>query len=179
MPIERPRYLSTRRIHPKARVDTAQLPDGRIIEPLILEFNDWTGVIALTAAQEVLLVRLYRRGVDQVIWEIPGGMVDPGEDPLEAARRELREETGYGGGKFIALPVISPNPDNHTNRYYPFLALDVEYLGPQSEEDINRMEVHCIPLPEVVRMAQRGELLQAMQVSALFFALSYLGRIAP
>lgn len=179
MPIERPRYLASRRIHPKARVDTAQLPDGRLIEPLILEFNDWAGVLALTPAQEVLLVRLYRRGVDDVIWEIPGGMIDPGETPLEAAQRELREETGYGGGRFVPLPVISPNPDNHTNRYYPFLALDVTYLGPQSEEDIHRMEVHRVPLPEVIRMAQRGELLQAMQISTLFFALSHLGRITP
>ncbi|MCS6992690.1 MAG: NUDIX hydrolase [Anaerolineales bacterium] len=178
MPIERPRYLASRRVHPKARVETAQLPDGRIIEPLLLEFNDWAGILALTPAQEVVLVRLYRRGVDDIIWEIPGGMIDPGETPLEAARRELLEETGYGGGQFIALPVISPNPDNHTNRYHPFLALNVVYQGPQSTEDVNRMEVHRVPLPEVIRMAQRGEFLQAMQVSTLFFALSYWGRIS-
>lgn len=177
MPIKLPKYLASRHIHPKVRVDTAQLPNGQIIEPVILEFSDWAGVIALTKAQEVLLIRLYRRGVDQVVWEIPGGMIDPGETPLEAAKRELREETGYGGGTFIELPVISPNSDNHTNRYHPFLALEVEYVGPQSEEDLERVEVHPIPLPEVIGMAQRGELLQAMQISALFFALSHLKRI--
>ena len=134
---------------------------------------------SLTQAQEVLLIRLYRRGVDQVVWEIPGGMIDPGETPLEAAKRELLEETGYGGGTFLPLPVISPNSDNHTNRYHPFLALDVEKRGGLSEEAIDRIEVHPTPLDEVIRMAQRGELLQAMQVSALFFALSHLKRVAP
>lgn len=177
MPIKLPTYLASRHIHPRVRVDTAQLPDGQIIEPVILEFSDWAGIIALTKAQEVLLIRLYRRGVDQVVWEIPGGMIDPGETPLAAAKRELREETGYGGGNFFEMPVISPNSDNHTNRYHPFLALEVEYLGPQSEEDLERVEVHPIPLDEVIRMAQNGELLQAMQVSALFFVLSHLNRI--
>jgi 8-oxo-dGTP pyrophosphatase MutT (NUDIX family) len=177
MPIKRPNYLASRHIHPRVRVDTAQLPDGHIIEPVILEFSNWAGIIALTKAQEVLLIRLYRRGVDDIVWEIPGGMIDPGETSLEAAKRELLEETGYGGGTFIEMPVISPNSDNHTNRYHPFLALEVEYLGPQSAEDIDRVEVHPIPLDEVIRMAQNGELLQAMQVSALFFALTHLKRI--
>lgn len=179
MPIKLPTYLASRHIHPRVRVDTAQLPDGHIIEPVILEFSDWAGIIALTKTQEVLLIRLYRRGVDQVVWEIPGGMIDPGETPLEAAKRELLEETGYGGGTFIEMPVISPNSDNHTNRYHPFLALDVEKRGGLSEEDIDRVEVLPIPLAEVIRMAQNGELLQAMQVSALFFALSHLKRIVP
>ncbi len=179
MPIQRPNYLASRHIHPRVRIDTAQLPDGHIIEPVILEFSDWAGIIALTKQQDALLIRLYRRGVDQVVWEIPGGMIDPGETPLEAAQRELLEETGYGGGIFIEMPVISPNSDNHTNRYHPFLALDVEKRGGLSEEDIDRVEVHPTPLTEVIRMAQRGELLQAMQVSALFFALSHLKRIIP
>jgi 8-oxo-dGTP pyrophosphatase MutT (NUDIX family) len=179
MPIKRPTYLTSRHIHPRVRIDTAQLPDGHIIEPVILEFSDWVGIIALTQAQQVLLIRLYRRGVDQIVWEIPGGMIDPGETPLEAAKRELLEETGYGGGTFIELPVISPNSDNHTNRYHPFLALDVEKRSGLSEEDIDRIEVHPTPLAEVIRMAQNGELLQAMQVSALFFALSHLKRIVP
>ena len=177
MTIKLPNYFASRHIHPKVRIDTAELPNGQIIEPIILEFSDWAGVIALTKCQEVLLIRLYRHGVDQIIWEIPGGVIDPGEEPLEAAKRELLEETGYGGGTFIELPVISPNSDNHTNRYHPFLALEVEYVGPQSEEDLERVEVHPIPLPEVIGMAQRGELLQAMQISALFFALSHLKRI--
>jgi ADP-ribose pyrophosphatase len=169
--------LATRQIHPKVRIDTCELPNGQIIEPIILEFSDWAGVIALTKTGEMLLIRLYRRGVDAVVWEIPGGMIDPGETPLEAARRELLEETGYGGGTLVPLAVLSPNSDNHTNRYHPFLALDVEKIGPQSEEDLDRIEVFPVPLDEVIQMAVRGELLQTMQVSALFLALAHLKRI--
>lgn len=178
MTIKTLKPLSSRHIHPKVRIDTCELPNGEIIEPIILEFSDWAGVIALTKTQEVLLIRLYRRGVDQIVWEIPGGVIDPGETPLAAAKRELLEETGYGNGTFIEMVSLSPNSDNHTNRYHTFLALEVEKIGEQSEEDLDRIEVHPLPLNEVIRMAQNGELLQAMQVSALFFALSHLKRIS-
>jgi 8-oxo-dGTP pyrophosphatase MutT (NUDIX family) len=170
--------IASRHIHPKVRIDTCELPNGQTIEPVILEFSDWACVFALTKQQEVLLIRLYRRGVDQIIWEIPGGMIDPGETPLEAAQRELLEETGYGGGRIIELPAISPNPDNHTNKMHYFLALDVEPIGPQHPDDLDRIEVHPTPLDEVIRMAQKGELLQSMHICALFFALSHLNRIA-
>ncbi len=94
---------------------------------------------------------------------------------------QLRQYIGHRPILMVgaAILVISPNSDNHTNRYHPFLALDVEKRGGLSEEDIDRIEVHPTPLTEIIRMAQRGELLQAMQVSALFFALSHLKRIAP
>jgi shikimate kinase len=75
------------------------------------------------------------------------------------------------------MPVISPNSDNHTNRYHPFLALDVEKVGEQSDEDLDRIEVHPTPLDQVIKMAQNGELLQAMQISALFFALERLSHL--
>lgn len=178
MPIKILKPLASRRIHPKVRVDTCQLPNGELIEPVILEFNDWACVFALTRQQEVLLIRLYRHGVGQVIWEIPGGMIDPGESPLQAAQRELLEETGYSGGEWRTLPPVSPNPDNHTNRMHIFLAQNVEPTAGQSTEDQERIEIHPTPLAVVLRMAQNGEFLQAMHLSALFFALAELGNIS-
>ena len=174
MPIKTLKTIASRHIHPKVRIDTCELPDGRIIEPVILEFSDWACVFALTKQQEVLLIRLYRHGVGKIIWEIPGGVIDPGETPLEAIRRELLEETGYSGGRFIETGVVSPNPDNHTNHMHIFLALDVEKVGPQHPDDIDRIEVHPTPLDEVIRMAQNGEFPQSMHISALFFALARL-----
>jgi 8-oxo-dGTP pyrophosphatase MutT (NUDIX family) len=178
MPVRSLKVIASRRVHPKARVDTCELPNGLLIEPIILEFSDWACVFALTKDQDVLLIRLYRHGAGQVIWEIPGGVIDPGETPREAAGRELLEETGYGNGSLIELAALSPNPDNHTNRMHMFLALDVEKLGPQSEEDLDRIEVHPTPLARVIEMAQNGELIQSMHVSALFLALAHLKRIS-
>jgi ADP-ribose pyrophosphatase len=178
LPIKTLKLLASRHIHPKIRVDTCELPNGQVIEPIILEFNEWVCVFALTKEQEVLLIRLYRHGIGKIIWEIPGGVVDPGETPLEAARRELLEETGYGSGTWLEMPAISPNPDNHTNQMHICLAFEVEPLGPQHPDDVERIEVHPTPLDEVIRMAQNGEFLQAMHLSALFFALAHLKRIA-
>jgi 8-oxo-dGTP pyrophosphatase MutT (NUDIX family) len=178
LPIKSLKPLASRHIHPNVRIDTCELPNGQTIEPIILEFGDWACVFALTKQQEVLLIRLYRRGVDKIIWEIPGGMIDPGETPLKAASRELLEETGYGGGSIVEMAAISPNPDNHTNKMHYFLACDVEKVGPQHSDDLDRIEVHPTPLDEVIRMAQNGELLQSMHICALFFALSRLNRIA-
>jgi 8-oxo-dGTP pyrophosphatase MutT (NUDIX family) len=177
VPIKTLKTLATRRVHPKARIDTCELPNGQIIEPIILEFSDWACVFAITAQNDVVLVRLYRHGVGKIIWEIPGGVIDPGETPLQAAQRELMEETGYGGGEWHTMPPISPNPDNHTNRMHIFVATGVEKRGEQSAEDIERMDVHPTPLDEVIHMAGRGEFLQAMHLAALLFAISHLNRL--
>jgi 8-oxo-dGTP pyrophosphatase MutT (NUDIX family) len=70
---------------------------GKHVSTVVLESSDWVNVVALTADERVVLVRQYRFGTEEIGLEIPGGLVDPGETPLEAARRELREETGLEG----------------------------------------------------------------------------------
>ena len=82
--------------HPRKhlRVDRCELPNDNIIETMILEFGTWVTVVAVTKQQEVILIRQYRHGAGRVIWEFPGGQVEPGEEPLHAAQRELLEESG-------------------------------------------------------------------------------------
>ena len=145
---------------------------------MVLEFGTWANVVALTPEQEVILIRQYRHGVGKTIWEIPGGVVDPGETPMQAAGRELLEETGYRAGTLIETGIVSPNPDNHTNFIHIFLALDVEKTSGQELDESEEIDVHPIPLSEVLHMALNGEIIQAMQISALFFALAYLNRIS-
>jgi 8-oxo-dGTP pyrophosphatase MutT (NUDIX family) len=145
---------------------------------MVLEFGTWAIIIAITPQQEVILIRQYRHGVGKVIWEIPGGVVDPGETPLQAAGRELLEETGYRAATIIETGVVSPNPDNHTNFMHTFLALDVVKASEQDLDDSEEIDIHPIPLNEVIRMALDGEILQAMHISALFFALAHLKRIS-
>ncbi len=172
------KILESQRLHKNVRIDTCELPDGKIIEGFVLEYGDWATIVALTKEQEVVMVRQYRHGAQKVILELPGGAMEAeDESPLQAARRELLEETGYASDKFIQIGCVFPNPANQTNLIYSYLALDAEKIGNQNLDETEEIEVVLKPLEEVIAMAKNGELLQSMQVSAVFFALAYMDRI--
>ena len=171
------KVLSSSHPRPHLRIDTCQTPNGKIIETMILEFGTWATIVAITKQQEVILIKQYRHGAGRVIWEIPGGLVEPDESPLHAAQRELLEESGYSAETWIDVGAVSPNPDNHTNMIHTFLALGAEKVAAQNLDATEEIEVYPTPLGEVIRMARNGELLQAMHVSALFLALAQMGRI--
>jgi ADP-ribose pyrophosphatase len=163
----------------RLREDRCELPDGKIIPNYyVLEYPTWVIVVALTRDEQVVLVRQYRHGVEKVILEIPGGTTDAEDaSPEEAIRRELLEETGYGGGSFEEVGRVYPNPANQNNVTCCFLATGVERLAPPSLDETEQIEVVLMPLDEVLRRAQNSEFLQALHVSALFFALPHLGRV--
>jgi len=172
------KILASTYLRDHIRLDRCELPNGKIIEGTVLEFRNWVTVLALTKQQDVVLVRQYRHGVQKVILELPGGAADDlNESPLETARRELWEETGYTSDRLIQIGSVSPNPANQTNLIYSFLALDAEKAGDQHLDETEEIEVVLKPLEEVIAMAKNGELLQSMQVSAVFFTLAYLNRI--
>jgi ADP-ribose pyrophosphatase len=172
------KILESYHLHKNVRIDKCELPDGKVIEGFVLEYGDWATIVALTRDQEVVLVRQYRHGAQKVILELPGGAMEAGDaNPMDAARRELLEETGYTSNTFIQIGCVSPNPANQTNLIYSFLALDAEKVGSQNLDETEEIEVILKPLEEVIAMAKKGELLQSMQVSAVFFTLAYLDRI--
>jgi 8-oxo-dGTP pyrophosphatase MutT (NUDIX family) len=173
------KILNSTHLRNDIRLDRCELPSGQIIEGTVLEFGTWATVLALTKEQEVVLIRQYRHGAQKVIVELPGGAMDKEDgSPLAAARRELEEETGYASDRIIQVGCVSPNPANQTNLIYSFLALDARKLGGQRLDDTEEIEVFLKPLDEVIAMAKKGELLQSMQVSTIFFTLAYLNRIS-
>lgn len=177
MPIKPWKVLESTYFRPRFRLDKCELSNGNFLDATILELSSWANILAITKNQEAVLIKQYRHGVREILWEIPGGVVEEGEEPLEGVRRELLEETGYTATKFIQIGKIYPNPSFQTNTLYCFLALDAEPVAAQHLDAGEDIEVQLVPMDELVGMVKRGEFPHALQVAALFHALVYLERI--
>ena len=140
---------------------------GREHEYFHIAAGSWVNVVALTKAGELVLVRQERHGVEATTLEIPGGMVDEGEDPAQAALRELSEETGYVGRVAEPLGWVHPNPALQANRCYTFLVRDVE-AGPAHPDEEEDIEVSTVPLAHARELVRRGEITHALVVAALY-----------
>jgi 8-oxo-dGTP pyrophosphatase MutT (NUDIX family) len=161
------------------RADRCRMPDGREVDPYyVLEYPDWVNVVAVTESEEVVLVRQYRHGVARVVLELPSGVVE-GSDagPLETARRELLEETGYTSDAFRLTGVLSANPATHNNLTHCFLASACRKVAEPRLDDIEELEVVVVPLDRLGGLAREGALLQSLHVGSIFFALAELGRL--
>ena len=174
MPVTPWKVLESHHPRPGFRIDKCELGNGHLLDAYILEFRSWANVVALTENNEVVLIKQYRHGVKEVMWEIPGGVEDDEEDPMEGGKRELLEETGYTAKDFIQLGKLYPNPAIQTNSMYYFLALGAEKVAEQELDDGEDIEVHLVPLDELIEMIKRGEFPHALQVAALFLATNYL-----
>ena len=165
-------YLS-REFWYTVRVDEVELPTGAVIPKYwVSEYRPWVNVVAITKHDEVVLVRQYRHGLEQVHFEIPAGTTDPGETSQEgAARRELLEETGYGGGRWSPLMTLSANPALQDNLAHTFLAEGVERLAEPHTEDGEDLRVHLVPVSDIERLIDEGEFIQALHTAPLMWLL--------
>lgn len=139
----------------------------------LIDSVDWVNIIALTADRRVILIRQYRVGANEVCLEIPGGMVDAGETPGDAAARELREETGYTAAQWTQLGRVSPNPAIHTNRLYTFLATGAERTAAQHLDGSEVIEVEHATLPDCHAAIRDGRIDHALVIVA--FAHLWIG----
>jgi 8-oxo-dGTP pyrophosphatase MutT (NUDIX family) len=99
--------------------------NGATLKTLVLEGNDWVNVAAVTPAGKILIVRQFRFGTGRTTSELPAGLIEPGEEPLAAAQRELREETGYTTENWISLGSVDANAAFLNNQCHLWLARDV------------------------------------------------------
>ena len=136
-----------------------------------LKVSDWTNCVAVTTAGEVVLVRQYRHGIQVQTLEVPGGIVDPGEEPAFASARELREETGYGGGRRVDLGWVWANPAIQTNRTHLYAFVGVERVGEPDPDPSEDIEVVLVPGTQVQRLLDDETVTHSLAVVALQRAL--------
>ncbi len=156
------------------RQDRVQLGNGHVIDDYyIQEYPPWVNVLAITAGQrEAVLIRQYRHGIGEVYFELPAGVHDrDGETILQAAQRELFEETGYIGGTWTLWMELSANPALQTNISYTFLAENVVASGKRDLEETEEISVHPVSVEELRQIALDGGMLQALHIAPI---LKYL-----
>ncbi len=153
-----------------ARKDTVELPNGNTIPSYyILEYPDWVNILAITKEGKFIFIRQYRHGIQEVRYELCAGVCDPSDtSPMDAAKRELLEETGYGNGNWQEYMVISANPSTMTNWTYVFLATDVEPVSTQHLEATEDLTVHLLSYEEVLELLQTDQIKQSLHAAPLW-----------
>jgi len=152
------------------------MPNGHLVpEYYVLEYPDWVNMVALTTENRFILVRQYRHGVREDVLEIPGGVIDPGEIPEEAARREMLEETGFSFQTIELLASLYPNPATSNNRTFTYLLTGGLKVQDQHLDEQEEIEVVLVSPAELKQLLFENRFGQALHTAALFYALTRLG----
>jgi ADP-ribose pyrophosphatase len=135
----------------------------------VFVFNvpDWCNVLAETESGELVMIWQHRFGTDELSLEIPGGVIDEGEEPLAAARRELREETGYEAESFELVSVVEPNPALQNNKCWTYLARNARLVGATSFDELEDLEIAIVPRADIAKIIDDGTVTHALVIVAL------------
>ena len=151
---------------------------GEIREVQALQFPDWVLILALTPQEEVVMVRQYRHGTEQVCLELPGGLVDPADDSPElSARRELLEETGYQADEIVLIGKCFPQPAILSNKCFFYLAQNAAEVQSQDLDAGEDIEILKVPLEEISMKIRNDEIDHGMVLLAFFFYWMKQGQI--
>jgi ADP-ribose pyrophosphatase len=152
------------------RVDTVELPTGKKTKREIVEHAGCTAIVAIDSENNILLVRQYRKPVERMLLEIPAGGIEPGEKPLDGARRELEEETGFSATRWEELSLFYTSPGFTTECMYLYLATDLKPVERDADDDEN-IELLRVPLKKAPELIASGEVCDAKSIAGLLMAL--------
>ena len=144
---------------------------GQVHDYYVLDLADAVHVVALTPDGEVLLVRQFRAGSGRDSLEIPGGLVDPGEDPCAAGARELLEETGYAGDPPVLLGTLWSNPSLLTSRISTIVIRNARLVAEPDPDQDEELTIERVPADEIPRMIREGRIDHALVVAGLLWWL--------
>tara|TARA_B100001758_G_C18388220_1_gene601375 strand:- start:1432 stop:1980 length:549 start_codon:yes stop_codon:yes gene_type:complete len=161
----------------KLREDRVISPKKESEHPVwVIDTPDWVNIIPITKENEVILINQHRFGTEKLCLEVPGGMVDEGEKPMDAAIRELSEETGYTSSKVIEIGRVEPNPALMSNHTYSYLALDASQTEEQKLDGMEDIEILKKPIDEIPLLIEQGDIEHALVICAFYFYNQYLSK---
>lgn len=144
--------------------------NGKINEYALLDSPNWVNIIPITKEGNIVLVKQYRHGTDEITLEIPGGLAEDNEDPKDAARRECMEETGYSSElELIKIGTNRPNPAFQNNHCTTFLWKDCEKVAEQNLDGFEDIEIIEVPEQEIISMIKDGTIDHGVILTAFLF----------
>jgi ADP-ribose diphosphatase len=147
------------------------LPDGREVDGFLwVRTRDFVAIVAVTETDDAILVRSYKHGPRRVALAVPAGYIEKGEEPLAAARRELREETGYASDEWTSLGSYVVDGNYGVATEHVFLARGARKMGEPASGDLEEMEIVVVPLAGISDSVRRGEVVQLSSAAALVLA---------
>jgi 8-oxo-dGTP pyrophosphatase MutT (NUDIX family) len=163
----------------RVRVDTVVLPDGSEADPEVVEHTGSVAIVVVDSQQRVLLIRQYRHPVGNYLWELPAGLRDePGEHPLDTARRELAEETGLEAGSWSTLVDLRPSPGMSTEvcRVYQAEQLTGGKRRGDQEGEEDDLQFRWVPMPDALAEVLDGRITNGLAVSGLLAVVARFGQ---
>lgn len=161
------------------RKDKCELPNGKIMPAFyVMEYPTWASAFALTKDNKVLMIKQYRHGIEEVTIEIPGGVVDDGEDSSDAIQRELLEETGYRFDSVEYMGKICANPSTGNNYLHMYIATGGEKVAEQKLDETEDVEVVIYTLDEVRQLLKENKIVQSLHATCIFYALNKIGEMS-
>ena len=132
------------------------------------ELPDWVNVIAITKEGLFVLEEQYRHGIGCVCFELCAGMVEQGENPIDAAKRELLEETGYSSDEWTAFGCYAPNTSGCNNLCYTFIATNLEKVAEPQLDKTEEIKLHLLKEEEIKELMLDGRMTEAVMLAPLW-----------